>query len=71
MFIVDFFKTMSAVKKAKKFVKAHEETVNTVKGLIAKVQNAVTWLENHKAAIEIKIAKVKEDIAKLKGFINK
>ena len=71
MFIVDFFKTMSAVKKANNFVKEHENTVNTVKGLIAKAQNAVNWLENHKTAIEIKIAKVKEDIAKLKGFINK
>lgn len=71
MFIVDFFKTMSAVKKAKKFVKAHEETINTVKGLIAKVQDGLTWFENHKAYIEAKIADAKETIAKLKGFINK
>lgn len=71
MFIVDFFKTMSAVKKAKKFAKAHEETVNTVKGLITKIQNAITWFENHKADIEAKIADAKETIAKLKGFINK
>ena len=71
MFIVDFFKTMSAVKKAKKFVKAHEETINTVKGLIAKVQDGLTWFENHKADIEAKIANNKAILEKLKGFITK
>lgn len=71
MFIVDFFKTTSAVKQAKKFVKAHEETVNTVKGLISKIQNAITWFENHKADIEAKIADAKATVEKLKGFLNK
>ena len=71
MFIVDFFKTMSAVKKAKKFIKAHEETVNTVRGLISKVQYGIDWLEKHKADIEAKIANNKAILAKLKGFINK
>jgi len=71
MFIVDFFKTMSAVKQAKKFVKAHEETVNTVKGLITKIQAAITWFENHKADIESKIADAKATVEKLKGFLNK
>ena len=64
MFIVDFFKTMSAVKKAKKFVKAHEETINTVKEII-------TWFENHKDDIEAKIADAKATVEKLKGIINK
>lgn len=71
MFIIDFFKTMSAVKQAKKFVKAHEGTVNTVKGLISKIQTAITWFENHKADIEAKIADAKATVEKLKGFLNK
>lgn len=71
MFIVDFFKTMSAVKKAKKFIKAHEETVNTVRGLISKVQYGIDWLEKHKADIEAKIANNKAILEKLKGFITK
>lgn len=71
MFIVDFFKTMSAVKKAKKFIKAHEETVNTVRCLISKVQYGIDWLEKHKADIEAKIANNKAILEKLKGFITK
>lgn len=71
MLIVDLFKTMSAVKQAKKFVKAHEETVNKVKGLISKIQTAITWFENHKADIEAKIADAKVTVEKLKGFIGK
>ena len=71
MFIVDFFKTMSAVKKAKKFIKAHEETVNTVRGLISKVEYGMDWLEKHKADIEAKIANNKAILEKLKGFITK
>lgn len=71
MFIVDFFKTMSAVKQAKKFVKTHKETVNTVKELISKIQIAITWFENHKADIEAKITDAKAMIEKLKGFLNK
>lgn len=71
MFIVDFFKTMSAVKKAKKFIKAHEETVNTVRGLISKVQYGIDWLEKHKADIEAKITNNKAILEKLKGFITK
>ena len=71
MFIVDFFKTMSAVKKAKKFIKAHEETVNTVRSLISKVQYGIDWLEKHKADIEAKIANNKAILEKLKGFITK
>ena len=71
MFIVDFFKTMSAVKKAKKSIKAHEATVHTVRGLISKVQYGIDWLEKHKADIEAKIANNKAILEKLKGFITK
>ena len=71
MFIIDFFKTMGAVKKAKKFIKEHEDTVNTVKGLIAKVQFGIDWFEKHKADIEAKIANDKAILEKLKGFISK
>lgn len=71
MFIVDFFKTMSAVKKAKKFIKAHEETINTVKGLVSKIQTSVEWYEEHKAYIQSKIDDAKATIEKLKGFLNK
>jgi len=64
MFITDLFKTMSAVKKLNKFIDKHE---NTTKKVIAEVQEALDFLQEHKEDIEAKIEMVKTILSKIKG----
>ena len=71
MFIVDFFKTISLARKAEKFVKQHEEDITKVKDLIAKVQEGIAFLENHKADVITKIEIIKTTLSKLKGLLGK
>ena len=71
MGIIATFKTLSAINKATKFVKEHEDTVKKVKTLVDNVQNAVKFLEEKRDVIQHYIDKAKAVVEKLKGIINR
>ena len=71
MGIISTFKALGAINKATKFVKNHEDTVNRVKDLITKVQNAIEFLKTHRDTIQSYIDKAIVIKEKLKGIVNK
>ena len=68
MFIIDFFKTLGTIKKAKKFVNEHQDKIEEAKVLVDKVQTGIANLEGLKNEIQEKIETAKTTISKITGL---
>lgn len=71
MFLIDAIKSVQAIRKANKFIKEHEDTVNKVKNLVANVQKGINFLKDNRDDIQKAIDKAEVVVEKLKGIINK
>lgn len=71
MFLIDAIKSVQAIRKANKFIKEHEDTVNKVKNLVANVQKGINFLKDNRDDIQKAIDKAETVVEKLKGIINK
>lgn len=71
MGILGIFKAVSAVNKAQKFIKEHEDAVAKVKTLITKGEEAVAYYQSHKDEIQKYIDNAQAVISKLKEFSGK
>ena len=71
MFLIDAIKSVQAIRKANKFIKEHEDTVNKVKNLVANVQKGINFLKANRDDIQKAIDKAEVVVEKLKGIINK
>jgi hypothetical protein len=55
MFLIDTIKTIKAANKAKKLIKEHEGIVDTVKAMITKVQDGISFLKDNRDEIQDRI----------------
>jgi hypothetical protein len=71
MGIINIFKAFSAINKANKFVKQHEDAVSKVQQLAEKVKGAIAYYTEHKEQIEGYIETAKTVVAKLEQITGK